>query len=222
VTLPKSVLTSPYKIVLYCAVNLVNGKRYIGITQAGLAKRVGRHFKSARFYRKGSIFGAAIRKYKQANIRFSVMAVCPSWDYAKDLEVAAIAKFKPEYNVTLGGDGAPGYKHTEDHKRRVSLWQTGNKHWLGKRHSVETIEKMRESARRLRAQGCGGFKNGHKLNPKKFSFYAKRQRNKPVTSLVTGETYNSVLEASKMLKCQRSYIRESGNFIVGWVVAPAL
>lgn len=221
-TLPRVVLDSPYKIALYQAVNLVNGKRYLGITQAGLGKRVGRHYRSARLYKKGSAIGAAIRKYKQKNIKFSVMAVCPDWEYAKALEIAAIAKFKPEYNMTAGGDGAPGYKHTEQHKRRVSEWQSGNKHWLGKKHSTETIEKMRVSSRKARAEGRGGFQPGHKLNPKRPKFYARRQRNKPVTSIVTGETFNSVLEASRKLKCQRSYIRESGNFIVGWVVAPVL
>ena len=221
-TLPRSVLDSPYKIVLYQAINLVNGKRYFGITQSGLGKRVGRHYRAARFHQKGAVIGAAIRKYKQRNIKFSVVAVCPNWEYAKALEIAAIAKFKPEYNITTGGDGAPGYRHTEEHKRRVSKWQSGNKHWLGKKHSLETIEKMRVSACKSRAEGHGGFQPGHKLNPKKPRFYARRQRNRPVTSLMTGETFNSVLEASRKLKCQRSYVRDSGNFIVGWVVAPAL
>lgn len=38
--LPLSILNSPYKTVLYQAQNLINGKRYIGITNAGFAKRV--------------------------------------------------------------------------------------------------------------------------------------------------------------------------------------
>lgn len=221
-TLPRYIQDFPYKTVLYQAVNLVNGKKYIGITNAGMKKRVGRHFRTARWFKRGSAIGSAIRKYKQGNIRFSVLAVCPDWEYAKQLEIAAIAAFKPEYNLTKGGDGVSGYRYTEEHKRRIREWASKNKGMLGRKHSPETIEKMRISAIKARSEGRGGFQLGHKLNPKKIRFYAKRQRNKLVTSIVTGETYNSVSEAARKLKCQRSYVRESGNFIIGWVVAPAL
>src|SRR5882672_6793324 len=109
-TLPRRILDFPYPFVLYQAINAVNGKRYIGITGAGLGKRVVRHFKTARFFKKGSAIGAAIRKYGQRNITFSPLAVCPDWDYAKKLEVAAIAAYAPEYNLTKGGDGCLGYR----------------------------------------------------------------------------------------------------------------
>lgn len=145
-TLPRSTTSSPYKIVLYQAKNLINGKRYIGITSAGLGKRVGRHFKTARLHKRGSAIGAAIRKYGQRNIKFSVLVVCPNWEYAKEMEIAAISAIKPEYNITKGGEGASGYRHSEDHKRKVSDLFKGNKFWLGKRHKPETIEKMKRSA----------------------------------------------------------------------------
>lgn len=162
-TLPRSVTASPYKIVLYQATNKLNGKRYLGITQAGLGKRVGRHFRSARFYQKGSAIGAAIRKYGQKNLDWKVLAVCPDWEYAKNLEIAAIAKFKPEYNMTSGGDGAPGYKHTEEHKAYMSSVLKGRqKHWAGRKHTPETIEKMRQSALVARASGKGGWPKGRK------------------------------------------------------------
>ena len=71
------------------------------------------------------------------------MAVCPNWKYAQNLEIAAISAFKPEYNITKGGDGSVGYRHTEEHKARISSWTKGKKYWLGRKHSPETIEKMR-------------------------------------------------------------------------------
>jgi len=160
-TFPKSWSTLPYKIILYQAINLVNGNRYIGITKAGLHKRASRHFRTARLFQAGSIFGAAIRKYKQRNIKFSVLAVCPTWEYAQKLEVAAISTFRPEYNITAGGDGCVGYRHTEEHKKYMSNLLKGHKNFLGKTHSPETIAKMRKSAIRARAEGRGGFKTGH-------------------------------------------------------------
>jgi len=159
-TFPKYWSDCKYPIILYQAINQANGKRYIGITKAGLEKRASRHFRTARFGQKGSVIGAAIRKYKQRNIKFSVLAVCPSWEYAQNLEIAAIQIFKPEYNITQGGDGTVGYRHTEEHKRRVSQRQKGNQYWLGKKHSAQTIEKMRISAKKSRAEGRGGFKVG--------------------------------------------------------------
>ena len=149
-TLSNYIQDFPYKTVLYQAENLVNGKKYIGITNAGFGKRVGRHFRTARLYKKGSAIGSAIRKYGQKNIRWDVLAVCPDWDYAKNLEIAAIAKFKPEYNMTKGGDGDQGYKHTEAHKAYMSnLLKGKQKHWTGKKHSEETKAKMRQSALKI-------------------------------------------------------------------------
>lgn len=180
-TFPQSWAFCAYPVVLYQAINQINGKRYIGITKTGLRLRASRHFRTARLFQSGAAIGAAIRKYKQRNIKFSVLAVCPTWEYARNLEVAAIAAFKPEYNLTKGGDGAVGYRHTEEHKQRVSARQRGNKHWLGKTHTPETIEKMRISAKKARAEGRGGFKVGQSQpwHKKSQSIWSGAQNNSP-------------------------------------------
>ena len=47
------------------------------------------------------------------------------------------------YNLTNGGDGTSGYKHTEETKRKNSEAHTGsNNVWFGKTHSQETLDKM--------------------------------------------------------------------------------
>lgn len=99
------------------------------------------------------------------------MTLCPDWEYAKAMEIAAIKAMRPEYNQTAGGDGSFGYRHTEEHKRYMSQKMRGVRHWVGKKHSPETIQKMRESARIARAEGRGGFQRGHTINGKS----AKRQ-----------------------------------------------
>ena len=48
-------------------------------------------------------------------------------------------------NITLGGDGAKGLKHTEQTKQRLRELSTGNKNCIGYKHSDETRNNMRLS-----------------------------------------------------------------------------
>lgn len=46
-------------------------------------------------------------------------------------------------NVTEGGEGFQGLPRTQEHRAKIALASKGNKAFLGRRHSPETIEKMR-------------------------------------------------------------------------------
>ena len=151
-------MNSQYNTVLYQAENAANGKKYIGITSVGLTKREKRHRTWAR-YKHGAVFGAALCKYGES-IKFSVLAVCPDLAYAKQMEIAAISAFKPEYNLTEGGDGCNGYRHTEDHKKRVGDLHRGNKRLVGRKHLAETIQKMKESAGKHRRKAVVSMPDG--------------------------------------------------------------
>ncbi len=151
-----------YKTILYMATNIVNGKRYIGITRCGLKTRRQRHFTTARSGR-GSVFGAAIRKYGKDNFEFRVLVVCPNFEYSKSVEVSAISRFKPEYNVTAGGDGAVGFRHSEAHKAWMSRHHKGKKFFLGKTLTEEHKECIRQS----RLAGKGGPRKGQKYQKRK-------------------------------------------------------
>lgn len=151
-----------YKIVLYEAINAINGKRYIGITQCGIKLRKKRHIWTANAGH-GSVIGAAIRKYGENSFKFKVLVVCPSFDYAKLIEIATILKFGPEYNVTSGGDGASGFRHTEEHKLWMSKRHKGKKFTLGKTLTKEHKESIRQS----RLAGKGGPKKGQKYKLRK-------------------------------------------------------
>src|SRR6266576_5301121 len=122
---------SEHRTILYEAINTANGKRYIGISNRGLKTRRNRHIWTAHSG-YGSIFGAAIRKYGKDKFVFRILVACPDFDYAKDMEVSAIKQFRPEYNVTAGGDGAVGFKHSEEHKAKMALLQKGKQYALGR------------------------------------------------------------------------------------------
>lgn len=130
-------------IVLYQAINLTNGKRYVGITKQGLATRVYKHHYKAR-KGQGQRLGAAIRKYGKDRIIFSVLVICPDYRYALDMEMAYIAAIKPEYNVTAGGEGVLGLRLSEETRAKLGAVNRGNKYWVGRKHTAETVEKLRQ------------------------------------------------------------------------------
>jgi len=67
-----------------------------------------------------------------------------SWDRAKDLEIWLIAEFgigrgSQLVNLTLGGDGVLGYKHTDEFKEKIGS------RYRGKHLDDNTVSKMRKS-----------------------------------------------------------------------------
>lgn len=162
------VITAPNLAIVYQAKNLVNGYRYIGFTTQGLEKRKYQHLWAAR-KTSGYHFHNAIRKYGPQNFVFEVLGDFDGdADLAKLYECEAIAKYKPEYNLTYGGEG--GTMHpttrkkiaeanarrviTDEIRKNIGDGQRGKKRsaetkeklrvaGLGRKHTPETVEKMR-------------------------------------------------------------------------------
>ncbi len=73
------------------------------------------------------------------------------WKTACELETKLISEYKRKIdggslcNITLGGDGAKGLKHSEETKQRLRELSTGNKNCIGYKHSDETRNNMRLS-----------------------------------------------------------------------------
>jgi len=162
---------------IYIVTNDVNHKSYVGLhSGSGLRKRWKNHL-SAALAGEGSILYNAIRKYGPAN--FHVTAVWSghiSPEKLKMLERYYIRCFQTMspngYNLTDGGDGSFGFKHSEEYKQsmrgrivadstrqKMSLFHKGktistqqrqvvaeklrgNKHLLGHVHSAETRAKI--------------------------------------------------------------------------------
>lgn len=57
------------------------------------------------------------------------------------------------YNLTLGGEGVPGLRHTEESRRSMSIHSSGKYHPMyGKHHSEETKRKISRAHKRLKKQ----------------------------------------------------------------------
>lgn len=89
--------------LVYRAVNLINGKSYIGITGNPLGVRKSGHKQGAKDP-KGRLFLRAIKKYGFDMFRFSVIKTVPSKEEVLAEEVRLIATLRPEYNSSAGGD----------------------------------------------------------------------------------------------------------------------
>lgn len=135
-----NLMTKP--TIVYMAVNIVNGKKYIGITAQTLEKRRQCHIKGWGGHDKPSLLHLAIKKYGKESLVFSVLKNCDSYQQALDMERMLIAKWKPEYNQTKGGEGVLGFKMPDDVLKKRGQRPSPLR---GRKRPPDVIEKMRRA-----------------------------------------------------------------------------
>ncbi len=124
-------------MLVYCVVNDINGKLYIGKTEKTVAWRFQQHVKDALAEKKKrhyiSVLHRAIRKRGPNAFSVIVLATAATPEELCKLERHFIRVLKTRtprgYNLTDGGDGAPGWKATEEILQKFSLasiemWKT--------------------------------------------------------------------------------------------------
>jgi hypothetical protein len=93
---------------VYLALNLLNGKRYVGVTGAGILVRKGRHIRLAKTGRtQCPRLYDAIRKYGDEAFNWVALAHFESKDSAYRHERVMVSYLQPEYNVAPGGISGP-------------------------------------------------------------------------------------------------------------------
>jgi predicted GIY-YIG superfamily endonuclease len=99
-----------------------NGKSYIGVTNKTVSARFGTHVYNTLSGAADRAINRALKKYTEG-VR-CVELVRGAWAYVLALEPKAIAAFQTfgrgGYNMTAGGEGAIGYKHTPVGQERMS------------------------------------------------------------------------------------------------------
>lgn len=98
------------KYCVYCHTNIINDKKYIGITSKSMKQRVG---KNGNGYKKCPIFSKAISKYGWSNFRTDILFENLTKEQACQLEIEMIKKYDTTnilhgYNFSTGGGGANG------------------------------------------------------------------------------------------------------------------
>lgn len=125
---------------LYVITNLVNGKRYVGITI-----NFERRWREHRSGHGSKLVYQAIKKYGIDNIKFEV--VCKATEeYAKEMEVKFIASLDTiahsGYNLTEGGEGSTGWKAPDATRKKMRDNHRGT---TGQCMSDSTKRKIGES-----------------------------------------------------------------------------
>lgn len=174
-------------ILVYMATNVINGKRYIGVTSQGLHVRKSRHLSSALRQNSQTHFHRAIRKYGKVNFNFEIIQEFDSYQCSKQAEIKFINEMKPEYNMTVGGDGAEGYKHSEESRSKMSQRAKGRPgFWKGKKLPEHVCQKI--SARNLHPDRRAAWK--------KYILLGNESRKKRIVCLNDGLEYESINSAS--------------------------
>ena len=162
-----------------------NGKQYVGITCAKLQLRIVEHYSRSKIGPKYAIHNA-LAKYGK-DVKWEVLHVCSTFEEAKDLEIKTIQDLNTQapngYNLTKGGDGAKGYKISEEQRKKLSEAHMGYKMPesqkkaisaanKGKIRSLESIEKIRK-AQKGRILHPAHLKNLRAANCVSLAVYAK-------------------------------------------------
>ena len=159
-------------MLVYLVTNKMNNKSYIGITTRNISRRWYEH----KYVKNscGKLLSKAIEKYGEESFEIQPLAsAIDNIENLKELEKVLIEQCQTlvpnGYNLTAGGDGVFGYKHTkeqrqkitesrkgyvcsEETKARMSKSHTGeNNHFYGKEHSEETKKRISDAKK-----GCVG------------------------------------------------------------------
>lgn len=164
------------KYVLYEHRNKLNGKRYIGITN-NVTKR---WYGKGKHYDGCPRFWNAIQKYGWDNFTHTIIVYDLTLDEANRLEKHFISKYKTcekehGYNIAEGGSNAPTM--------------------LGKHHSEDTREKMRQSA--LGRKISEEQKKRHSETMKGMMVGSRNHKSTAVRCVNTGEVFETQRSASE-------------------------
>ena len=176
--------------VIYKTTNLINNKIYIG-------KKIEDR---KDYYGSGTAIKLAINKYGKENFKKEIIEKCNNKEELIEREKYWIEKLNSKYpngyNITDGGKGTLGFRHTNEAKQKISKALKGKPHarqnwnyteetkqkmsksrkgkipyWIaGKSPSKETREKMKlawvKRKRELAKEGKTGIRSGSKISEK--------------------------------------------------------
>ena len=215
-------------MVIYAFKNKINGKMYVGQTQRTFGIRTKQHLN-----RSDTYFDKALAKYGLNNFSYEIIDRGSTLEELNEKERYWIVEYDclwPNgYNLTVGGDGVKGYRHTDEYKRKMSDAKKGkmtgeNNPFYGKKHTIKAMEKMSNyqstrwtvEARKERSDNYKGkfagegnpfYKKEHKQISKDKMSKTKDNIKVKVRNIDTGEVFESLTLASKTHNVQVAHIK---------------
>ncbi len=110
------------KCCVYIHTNIINNKKYVGITSNIPEKR----WAQGNGYKHNAYFTSAIKKYGWENFKHEIIAKNLDEESARELEIFLICVYKTVdrkygYNLSTGGEPMSGVKHSEETKKKMSI-----------------------------------------------------------------------------------------------------
>lgn len=149
--------------VVYIVVNILNGDRYIGVTNKTLNKRRNSHYQQAFGEKRNVHFHNALRKYGKEYFLWDVLAEYKTWEDALNGEIYFIDKLNPEYNMTKGGEGVIGI--IPYNRKKVMCLEDGIIHESG-----ESASKYYGVSRSEVTESCSNHARTNKVKGLHFIF----------------------------------------------------
>lgn len=210
---------------VYLITNIVNGKKYVGISRNGYQVRFHQHLLESHTKYHNSILHKAIAKYGDDKFVVEPIETDVPDDQIKEKEKYYIKLYdtfylnKHGYNMTEGGDGMSGYSHTKHTRAQISATLTGHKFpesrnkkiqqaMIGREYKEEWKRALSES-RKGRFGGCNN------------SFYGKTH------SDATKQLISDTNSKCPVIKCDPTTMQELQEFknfcdAARWVISQGL
>lgn len=203
--------------VIYCLINLINGKKYVGKTVNKLKKRIWVHKCN-----KNSYIGRAIQKYGWENFAVEILEECTAEELS-EREIFWIktlnTKSPSGYNLTDGGEGSLGREYSEETrtkiatgvpKRAVRCIDT-NEIFPSIKDAANHFEILSSEVWRVckgQAIRRKGLKFEYVDNPlsEEERLREAKEKGKKVLCIETGNIYDSVAEAARQTGANRRHI----------------
>lgn len=154
-------------MIIYRAVNKINGKSYVGKTVSTLKERKRGHHKPCEWKRNpNSVFYKAIRKYGKESFEWYVVKECKKVEELNKLEIHFIEKFKSHikengYNMTLGGTGGDTLSN---HPKSTQISKKKSKSMKGKNAGNKNAAKRPEVRKKI-SKTIKEMQQGGRYNP---------------------------------------------------------
>ena len=171
------------EFLVYLIHNTINGKIYVGYTSMKFKDRWYSHCSSASDLQDTRRFIRAIRKYGSSAFVYEILNSVYLLEEAKRLEtlwICTLRSYDHEvgYNMTYGGEGIVGYRHSEETKRTISASSVkSNSSRIGK----SAVEIFGEDRARNMALRC---KEGTKLYFSSLSDEQKTENSRKISEAI--------------------------------------
>lgn len=117
---------------IYKITNKINNKIYIGQTYKPINVRFKEHLKESNKIKSKHLICRAIKKYGKNNFTIELIDTAITKEELNAKEIYWIKQFNAKnksvgYNLTDGGEGVYGYKHSKESKEKNRKWHLGKK-----------------------------------------------------------------------------------------------